>query len=346
MISSAVSSLPVSRVARRSMGDMMFRYEAVQGFSVMGPHAASCSRAHLIRPRSAKNLKRNLVSPPGSGRVWPVCPMHCLAPNLGLQSFRRKHPRPAAPKGVGKHVPHVSPVAHRDRLEHPAHRHSRGARRLANAPVERGRTVSHYARRVAGRRHRRQALFVWRIHRGSGRIESVNVYDPASDSWTPKKDMPTRLTHLNPAIDGNTIWFAGGFKGKHPGPVIAEVWKYDVAADAWTAGPPLPEPRQRRPGSGRTRTALLRRLQDRSRHDRRRSLEPVARRRSTLAAGSRPARPARPRGCGGAGWQALCTGRRSRARPHADRREILSPLRSRHENVERDRQPSRWTQPF
>jgi len=75
----------------------------------------------------------------------------------------------------------------------------------------------------------------------------VDVYDPVSDSWTRKKDMPTRLTHLNPAIDGNTIWFAGGFKGKHPGPVTAEVWKYDIASDAWTAGPPLPE---RRAGGG------------------------------------------------------------------------------------------------
>ena len=75
----------------------------------------------------------------------------------------------------------------------------------------------------------------------------VDVYDPASDSWTRKKDMPTRLTHLNPAIDGNTIWFAGGFKGKHPGPVTDEVWKYDIASDTWTAGPPLPE---RRAGGG------------------------------------------------------------------------------------------------
>ena len=71
----------------------------------------------------------------------------------------------------------------------------------------------------------------------------VDVYDPASDTWTRKNDMPTRLTHLNPAVDGNTIWFAGGFKGKHPGPVTAEVWKYDIAADTWSAGPPLPEPR-------------------------------------------------------------------------------------------------------
>ena len=75
----------------------------------------------------------------------------------------------------------------------------------------------------------------------------VDVYDPVSDSWTRKKEMPTRLTHLNPAIDGNSVWFAGGFKGKHPGPVTAEVWKYDIASDTWTAGPPLPE---RRAGGG------------------------------------------------------------------------------------------------
>ncbi len=71
----------------------------------------------------------------------------------------------------------------------------------------------------------------------------LDVYDPVSDTWTRKQDMPTRVTHLNPALDGLTIWLAGGFKGKHPGPVTNEVWKYDVTADTWTAGAPLPEPR-------------------------------------------------------------------------------------------------------
>ena len=71
----------------------------------------------------------------------------------------------------------------------------------------------------------------------------LDVYYPANDSWTRKKDMPTRLTHLNAVLDGGTIWLAGGFKGKHPGPVTNEVWKYDLALDAWTPGPPLPESR-------------------------------------------------------------------------------------------------------
>ncbi|HWE01508.1 MAG TPA: kelch repeat-containing protein [Tepidisphaeraceae bacterium] len=79
--------------------------------------------------------------------------------------------------------------------------------------------------------------------KGLGASNEVDVYDPAIDDWKRLKDMPTRVTHLNPAIDRGTIWLAGGFKGKHPGPVTAEVWKYDIAADTWTSGPPLPEPR-------------------------------------------------------------------------------------------------------
>lgn len=75
----------------------------------------------------------------------------------------------------------------------------------------------------------------------------VDVYDPAADTWARKKDMPVGLTHLNPAVDGKTVWFAGGFKGKHPGPGTAEVWKYDPVADAWTEGLALPE---RRAGGG------------------------------------------------------------------------------------------------
>lgn len=78
---------------------------------------------------------------------------------------------------------------------------------------------------------------------GLGASNEVDVYDPVSDTWKRLKDMPTGVTHLNPAIHRGTIWFAGGFKGKHPGPVTAEVWKYDIAADTWTSGPPLPEPR-------------------------------------------------------------------------------------------------------
>src|SRR5580765_2773907 len=63
---------------------------------------------------------------------------------------------------------------------------------------------------------------------GLGASNEVDVYDPLSDTWKRLKDMPTGVTHLNPAIDRGTIWLAGGFKGKHPVPVTDEVWKYDI----------------------------------------------------------------------------------------------------------------------
>ena len=88
----------------------------------------------------------------------------------------------------------------------------------------------------------------------------VDVYNPQSDTWTRHQDMPVGLTHLNAAVDGDHIWFAGGFKGKHPGPATTFVWKYETASDRWVAGPPLPEPRGGRPGGGRPQAPLLRRL--------------------------------------------------------------------------------------
>ena len=71
----------------------------------------------------------------------------------------------------------------------------------------------------------------------------VHVYDPAADRWTRLADMPVAITHLNPAVDGTAIWFAGGFQGNHPGPASNAVWKYDTVTNRWSAGPPLPAAR-------------------------------------------------------------------------------------------------------
>lgn len=73
----------------------------------------------------------------------------------------------------------------------------------------------------------------------------VDVYDLAADSWTAAvSELPgLGVTHITPAVDGASIWIAGGFVGDHPGPVTAEVWRYDTAANQWSPGPPLPEPR-------------------------------------------------------------------------------------------------------
>lgn len=75
---------------------------------------------------------------------------------------------------------------------------------------------------------------------------SVDAYDPASDTWSSLADMPAAITHAGFARDKREVWFAGGFLGNHPGPVVDDVWVYDFDADAWSSGPALPAPR----GSG------------------------------------------------------------------------------------------------
>jgi len=74
----------------------------------------------------------------------------------------------------------------------------------------------------------------------------VDAYDPVTDNWYYVTDLPQATTHAGLAVDGRDIWIAGGFLGPHPGPVIDNVWAYDVDLNAWSPGPTLPAPR----GSG------------------------------------------------------------------------------------------------
>ena len=69
----------------------------------------------------------------------------------------------------------------------------------------------------------------------------VDVYDPASDSWTQLSDMPDEITHAIPVVDGNTVWIVGGFYGDHPGAAANDVWMYDIRSNTWSQGTDLPE---------------------------------------------------------------------------------------------------------
>jgi N-acetylneuraminic acid mutarotase len=71
----------------------------------------------------------------------------------------------------------------------------------------------------------------------------VDAYNPATNTWVRKADMPEALTHSGQATDGNVVWLVGGFVGKHPGPSTNHVWRYDTVANRWSAGPSLPAPR-------------------------------------------------------------------------------------------------------
>jgi len=73
--------------------------------------------------------------------------------------------------------------------------------------------------------------------------KAVWVYDSGKGTWGRRSDMPTARTHVNAARVGRSVWFAGGFVGKNPGPATNEVWQYDIDSDKWIPGPPLPEAR-------------------------------------------------------------------------------------------------------
>ncbi len=72
---------------------------------------------------------------------------------------------------------------------------------------------------------------------------SIVRYDPATNSWSDRRDMPRPITHRQAAVNGDTVWFAGGFVGKSPGPATDEVWMYLAATDNWVPAPRLPSPR-------------------------------------------------------------------------------------------------------
>ncbi|MGC4031032.1 MAG: kelch repeat-containing protein [Tepidisphaeraceae bacterium] len=64
----------------------------------------------------------------------------------------------------------------------------------------------------------------------------VDVYDPATNTWTRKKDMSAPETHAGAALDeaNGVIYFVGGHRGKYPSTPSKEVWKYTIATDTWT----------------------------------------------------------------------------------------------------------------
>jgi len=81
---------------------------------------------------------------------------------------------------------------------------------------------------------------------GSGGFRYSNevwAYDPTSDQWTRKADLPVAeglatfgsVTHLN----GRLYVFGGGT----PSRAVDTIWVYDIAADAWFMGGRMPVPR-------------------------------------------------------------------------------------------------------
>jgi N-acetylneuraminic acid mutarotase len=79
----------------------------------------------------------------------------------------------------------------------------------------------------------------------------VDVYDPATNTWTRTTDMPEGITHAGTTVVGTDVYFAGAYLGRQDGSIpyqfwSSHVWKFDTRTATWSALPDLPAAR----GSG------------------------------------------------------------------------------------------------
>ena len=70
-------------------------------------------------------------------------------------------------------------------------------------------------------------------------VEIVEAYDPATDTWTRRKDLPTPRYHagVHAPAAGGKIYVIGGHDYDS---IIKTMAVYDPAADKWTAGKSIP----------------------------------------------------------------------------------------------------------
>jgi len=68
------------------------------------------------------------------------------------------------------------------------------------------------------------------------------AYDPATDAWTSRGQIPEGVNHAGFAAVGGRLYIVGGFRENTFGPTGA-VRIYDPAADSWSDGAPMLTPR-------------------------------------------------------------------------------------------------------
>ncbi|MDX1479329.1 MAG: hypothetical protein R3301_16555, partial [Saprospiraceae bacterium] len=75
---------------------------------------------------------------------------------------------------------------------------------------------------------------------------NVNIYDPATDTWTVGATPPFLMHHFQAVDYHGLILAAGAFTGTFPNePSVDSIMVYDPVADAWYAGPEIPPGRRR-----------------------------------------------------------------------------------------------------
>ncbi len=80
-----------------------------------------------------------------------------------------------------------------------------------------------------------------------GRVDLVEVYDPATDTWAKRADMPTRRDGVKAAVIRDTLYAIGG-SGWPPifgagGPYLGTIEVYEPRINRWTMRADMPNPR-------------------------------------------------------------------------------------------------------
>jgi RNA polymerase sigma factor (sigma-70 family) len=78
---------------------------------------------------------------------------------------------------------------------------------------------------------------------GDRDLSTVEAYDPATDTWTRKADMPTATGGISTSVVDGIIYAFGGNIGGEAGFKIATVAAYDPAKDTWTPKADMPTAR-------------------------------------------------------------------------------------------------------
>ena len=78
------------------------------------------------------------------------------------------------------------------------------------------------------------------------RIDLVEVYDPATDTWTKRAKMPTRRSSVKAAVIQNTLYAIGGSGWPQVGaggPFLGTIEVYEPRINRWTKRTEMPNPR-------------------------------------------------------------------------------------------------------
>lgn len=81
---------------------------------------------------------------------------------------------------------------------------------------------------------------------GGRRIQAVDIFDPATSSWTQGALPPVELHHFQALEYEGKVLVAGAFTGRFPGETpVPNLYFYHPASDTWEVGPEIPEARRR-----------------------------------------------------------------------------------------------------